>query len=114
MDAWKSIAVDAAESEGWHCSFDDDGWAELSICSDAGEDFSFSLDSETPNAFWKSMCCYAEDFDAEEHAVGWWRAGRGEPDSIRILLDDADKLADWMEQLCFTTRDAFVKHGIGF
>lgn len=114
MPDWKEIAIDAAESEGWCCTFDSDGWAELSIYSDAGEDFSFSADADTPNGFWRSLSDYADDFDAEEHAVGWWRAGRGEPDSLRVLLDDADKLAEWMNRLCFAMRTAFARSAIEF
>lgn len=114
MPDWKEIAIDAAESEGWCCTFDSDGWAELSIYSDAGEDFSFTADADTPERFWRSVRDYADDFDAEEHAVGWWRAGRGEPDSIRVLLDDADKLAEWMFQLCIAMSAAFARNAIDY
>lgn len=114
MPDWKEVAIDAAEKEGWNCAFDADGWAELSIYSDAGEDFSFTADADTPKGFWRSLRDYADDFDAEEHAVGWWRAGRGEPDSIRVLLDDADKLAEWMIRLCFAMRAAFARNAIEF
>lgn len=110
MADWKEIVIDVAEDEGWNCIFDMDGWAELSILSDAGEDFSFAVDAASPERFWRAMRDYADDFDAEEHAVGWWRAGKGEPDSIRVLLDDADRLAEQMLQLVSEMRWAFIEN----
>lgn len=45
---------------------------------------------------------YADNFDPEGHAVGWYKADRGEPSNLRDLLDDADAIGQMLEDLATT------------
>lgn len=60
------------------------------FCSDAGEDFRFCVWPEDDyNEIPGKVREYAESFNPEEHAREWYHAGRGEPESLKVLLDDA-------------------------
>ena len=67
--------------------------AEIETYSPAGEDVLITIWYDgTTKDFIREFARYADDFDAEEHAAGWYGANNGEPDSLRELLDDADAI----------------------
>lgn len=68
----------------------------FSYYTDAGEDFGFTADK---NDLIRDIQNYADNFDAEEHAVTWYGANRGEPQSIRRLLEDADDIKEQLFNL---------------
>ena len=82
---------------GWYV-LPDGKYIMLEQFSPAGEDFFFYADK---NRFAESVTEYAEDFDPDEHAEIWveCRGKRGVPDSIRILIDDADAIKQMLTDL---------------
>ena len=107
MDAVNRI-VKVAESLDWKCRVYDkyDKEIELEKYSPAGEDFimTISFDPKAPiESFYNNLYDYYNDFDAEEHAAMWIneRGKSGVPDSIRVLLDDAESIEDMIRELCF-------------
>ena len=67
--------------------------------SPAGEDFGFEITREEKSKMIENIIDYAFDFDPEEHAAMWYGANRGEPSSMRALLDDADDIAEQLDKL---------------
>ena len=107
MDAVNRI-VKVAESLDWKCRVYDkyDKEIELEKYSPAGEDFimTISFDPKAPiTSFYDNLYDYYNDFDPEEHAAMWIneRGKNGVPDSIRVLLDDAESIEDMIRELCF-------------
>ncbi len=67
--------------------------------SPAGEDFFFYADKKR---FAESIREYAEDFDPDEHAAMWienMKTLKGVPQSIRVLIDDADAIKEMLTEL---------------
>lgn len=93
--------IAACESLGWTVREYDDGSAELSQYSPAGEDFSFCIETEN---FAEEIRSYYEDFDPEEHAAMWY-GGRGAPD-LHILIEDADAIDSMLEDLAIAVTQA--------
>ena len=76
-------------------------YAEMEFCSDAGEDFVFTVWFDgTWNDFVENFREYAIGFDPDEHAEMWVnsRGKNGVPDSIRTLINDADSIQEYLEQ----------------
>lgn len=87
------------EDLGWEVC-EDEGIVELRQYSPLGEDFGFSVSADS---FITDLIDYYNDFDPEEHAVMWFNARhnvRDVPQSIRVLLRDADKIDEMIEDLC--------------
>lgn len=84
-------------AEGWGV-FEGDQDLEISQYSPAGEDFSFSVSKD--NLIY-NIIEYACNFDPDEHAEMWieGRGTRGIPSSVRVLIDDADAIAEMLESL---------------
>lgn len=74
----------------------EDGW-EISFYSPAGEDFVMYLAGQNIEELLKSLQEY--QFDAEEHAYTWYGANRGEPSSLKELLEDAEAIAQEIKEL---------------
>ncbi len=95
--------ADAAEELGWTSDWDlKDGYFDMENYSPAGEDLIMTLFTEDFRSFesldhrlWDEWY----DFDPEEHAVMWYGQNRGEPSSIRTLLEDADAIAEMLGEL---------------
>lgn len=91
------------EDLGWSINESRDG-VELSQFSPAGEDFLMVINCNPDNdeEFLREIKGYYEDFDPEEHATMWVEAKRegvrGVP-SLRILIDDADRINDMIREL---------------
>lgn len=97
-----------ANALGWSVNIDknsDDDEVIVSFekTSPAGEDFSFDIWVK-PNAsltsIRKEIEDWALDFDPETHAAIWYMGeNRGQPKSIRDLLEDADAIKEMVENL---------------
>lgn len=93
MNKEKFIAK--CEELGWWVNECDDTF-EIGKASPAGEDFFFDVSANNAVA---EVRRYADDFDPEDHAAGWFRADRGEPSSLHDLLNDADAIDQMLEDL---------------
>lgn len=71
---------------------------EVSKYSYAGEDFSFCIDADGDLA--KQVSEYADDFNVDEHVKMWITSDlAGVPSSVRILLEDAERIDDDLQDL---------------
>lgn len=101
--------LDKAEEMDWTYEvYEEEGngrtYAELFKQSDAGEDFSVLVDfkkDDQAETFLQDLREYVYNFDPDEHAEMWLpeRGKRGCPDSIRVLIDDADSIKKMCEEL---------------
>ena len=72
---------------------------EVEFYSDAGEDVVETVFyNGTSKDFIRAFREMAMIFDADEHAAMWVdsRGERGVPDSIRVLIDDADSIKEFL------------------
>lgn len=86
------------ERLGWFVQLDGND-VMLEQFSPAGEDFFFYAEK---NRFPQSITEYAEDFDPDEHAKMWvehMNSVRDVPQSIRILINDADAIKEMLTEL---------------
>lgn len=74
----------------------EDGW-ELEFYSPAGEDYLMYLNGTDIEEILDSLEEY--EFDPEQHAHDWYGANCGEPSSLRDLLEDAEAIAQKIEEL---------------
>ena len=99
--------ADVAEELGWQSNWKmDHGSIDLETWSDAGENLIlplFEKDFQDYCHLVKRLMDEYIDFDPEEHAAMWYGQGKGEPGSLRVLLDDADGIAEKLEDLAITT-----------
>lgn len=98
--------IHACESLGWTVREYDDGSAELSQYSPAGEDFGFCVETEN---FAEEIRSYYNDFDPDEHAEMWIKAklnGKSGIPSIRRLIEDADAIDSMLEDLAIAVAQA--------
>lgn len=95
--------ADVAEELGWTSDWDlKDGYFDMENSSPAGEDLIMTLftkDFQSFESLDHRLWDERYDFDPEEHAVMWYGQNRGEPSSIRTLLDDADAIAEMLDEL---------------
>lgn len=65
------------------------------------EDCIWVIDGDSDELFVEDFKAYAEDFDADEHAEQYIdsRGQNGIPDSIRVLIDDADAIKSKLEEI---------------
>lgn len=92
--------IKICKGEGWKVNYDSDSESmELYKFSPAGEDFGIYITGENANELIKELDDYYETFDPEDHAVCWYGVGRGEPSSLRELLDDAEAIKEMMYSL---------------
>lgn len=52
----------------------------------------------------ESVMIIDDDFDPEEHAAMWYGQNRGEPSSLRALLDNADNIHESLRRLACDLR----------
>lgn len=77
--------------------------------SPAGENIIFCFENGKVDWFLYELADCYESFDAEEHAAGWYGAKRGEPKSLRDLLEDADSIDGMLEELVMALTQALRK-----
>ena len=80
--------MEITEQLGWKI-YEGSNYYELSQYSPAGEDFSIDVicDGLSYADELKAVC---DCFEPDEHAVMWYGQNRGEPSSLRDLLNDAE------------------------
>lgn len=91
--------IEAAEKLDWTVKEYQDGTAEFSQYSPAGEDFSFTVNTE--NAA-QEIYEYYDNFDVDDHIEMWIEAKQngvaGVP-SIRRLVEDAETISEMLKTL---------------
>lgn len=91
--------IEAAEKLDWTVKEYQDGTAEFSQYSPAGEDFSFTVNTE--NAA-QEIYEYYDNFDVDDHIEMWVEAKQngvaGVP-SIRRLVEDAEAISEMLKTL---------------
>lgn len=103
MDCKKIIEI--ANANGWLAKCDDDGEGHVEFSfrqhSPLGEDVVVELDPCLPDQVVAKIREYANDFDPDDHARMWIENsdGRGVPQSVRELIDDAEEIKQMLENL---------------
>lgn len=102
MKYTKDFVISQAEKLGWSVRFGEqksgttgktEKYAEFENYSPAGENLVFTEFYDSLSELPVLLRERYSDFDPEEHAVAWFQAeNRGQPRSIRGLLDDADEI----------------------
>lgn len=103
-DKLKTLLVNKANELGWFVTIDECYW-EFEQDSPAGEDFLFDIHGEDVV---KELYDYYEGFDPNEHAKMWIEAQGtipGVPNSIRLLIDDADAIDEMLSELVDALHD---------
>lgn len=92
----KEDIVDDIESLGWTVREYDD-FIEISRYSPAGEDLTETLDYKSP--LYEQLDDLYKYFDPDQHAAEWYGQGRGEPNDLQTLLDDAKSIEEMYREL---------------
>lgn len=111
-DFLEKCADDNGEIAGWnYTTYEQDGeiYVDFQQYSPAGEDFHVPAWGETPEKVVDDLKRYYEDFDSAEHACMWYGQNRGEPKSLRDLLDDADAIDDMIRDLVVFLDDMLLE-----
>lgn len=109
MKRTKNAVIAAAEKLGWKVSFrvqespinpgSVDKYVEFEGYSPAGEDLDFIEFYRTITDIPRLLRERYADFDPDEHAAGWYGKNKGEPCSLRALLDDAEAIGEMIWDL---------------
>lgn len=92
--------IKICKGEGWIVKYDSKSqYMELYKSSPEGEDYGFGIQGKNSKELIEDLRNYYEGFDPEEHAIGWYGANRGEPSSLRALLDDAEAIEEMIYSL---------------
>lgn len=92
----------AAERAGWNCKIKKRK-RDYIICfntdSPCGQDVNFDIEVCKLDEVSDEVYLIWQSYDPEEEAMLWFGANRGEPKSLRKLLDDMDWVDDMLERL---------------
>jgi len=91
--------LDTCEGLGWAVCVSENGYVELEKTTPAGEDFCFSVESET---FVDCIGEYAASFDQDEHVemlIMAKQGGLSGVPSVRVLVKDAQDIEDMLHEL---------------
>ena len=94
--------IEAADKAGWDCTIkkDANGYhIAFNTDSPCGQDVWCEFDVERLNQIEDEVYQYWQAYDPDEAALLWHGANRGEPTSMRELLDDMDWVDDMLERL---------------
>ena len=99
--------IDAADKAGWDCDIKHTKKG-YEICfqtySPYGQDVNCEIEAKTLEQVPDLVHEFWQGYDPEAEAMLWYGANRGEPKSLRELLDDMDwvdnKLQDLSAELC--------------
>lgn len=100
----KNLILDKAEKLGWIVREYED-CVVFHNYSPEGEDISIDIDYNTGNDLEQAQTIVTElealleCFNPEEHAVMWYGQNRGEPNSLKVLIHDAEDIKMMYEDL---------------
>ena len=92
----------AAEQVGWNREIEQrNGVYEISFSTDTpcGQDVQYEINVEDLDSVVDEVYGLWQIYDAEEEALLWYGQNKGEPSSIRELLNDMDYVDDMLEEL---------------
>ena len=92
----------AAGKAGWSCRIEktDDGYEVLfRTDSPCGQDVNCEIVVKKLNDVPNEVHDYWQSYDPDEEALLWYGANRGEPKSLRELLNDMDWVDNMLEDL---------------
>ena len=101
---------EVAEALEWRVHISETN-VEFENWSPAGENLVFSFENGTVKQFRLEIVNYYNGFDAEAHAAEWYGANRGEPESLRDLLEDADAIDGMLRELVMALTQVLKKEG---
>ena len=89
------------EDLGWSVHHNGDGYFDLAKHSPAGEEFIIGISGHLDVELVDDILQSAKGFDAEDHAKMWIENQHvsGVPQSIRVLLKDADDIQEMLNEL---------------
>lgn len=90
---WIENIIPQLEALNWSVNYDDSNEntnIELQQYSPCGQDFYICLDAKDKNELQIAAQEYYEAYDPEEETTLWYKANRGEPKSLRTLLEDME------------------------
>lgn len=108
--------VDVLEDLGWQYlsadKYDDGQYYEIESTSPAGEDLCETIWVKPNETIAQAFRRHADEFDADEHAEMWiqCRGKRGVPDSVRVLIDDAEAIEKMLAELASAVEKAEAKN----
>ena len=92
----------AADNAGWNCNIKKtkEGY-DIRFYTDSpcGQDVNFEISVRTLDKVTNEVYEYWQAYDPEDEAVLWFGQNRGEPKSLRKLLDDMDWVDNMLESL---------------
>ena len=83
---------------------DEGDYYSIYVDNPCGEDFTIEINKTKNYDDIQQIINYCDDFDPEEHAAMWYRQNRGEPSSLRDLLDNADNIHESLRRLAYDLR----------
>jgi len=83
---------------------DEGNYYSIYVDNPCGEDFTFEIRKTKNKDDVEEIISYCDNFDADEHAVLWYGANRGEPSSLRDLLDNSESIAESLNQMASILR----------
>ena len=78
---------------------DEKDYYSIYVDNPCGEDFAFEIDKTKDKHDIEEIIAYCDNFDPEDHAAMWYGQNRGEPSSLRALLDNADSIKESLDKL---------------
>lgn len=113
-EALENICDDLGCRFGYYATDAGHEYVEIEGQSPAGEDLIVGLVGDELNdgdSIVKALYNNWDWFDADEHAAEWYGANRGEPNSLRVLLDDADAIKEMYGDLYAKVKAGLIKAG---
>ena len=71
----------------------------IGVFNTMGEDFEFEIEKSNTKQEVEDIIRECEIYDVDEHFSLWWGADRGEPSSVRVLLENCEEIGDTLDNL---------------
>lgn len=101
MEKWQRTVETIAEELDWSCRMDNDTIC-LQIFSPAGQDCNLEIEATDFDDFRDKVREYYEGYDPDDEAALWYGKKRGEPSSLRDLLNDMEWYDNKLKELSET------------
>lgn len=69
-----------------------------------GEDFEIEIDKTNSDDEIQKIINYCDDYDVDEHFDLWYGVDRGEPSSVRTLLENCEEIGETLDLLSTNLR----------
>lgn len=100
MKKWQKLIENITDELGWYFNLEKDGKSIfLEIYSPAGQDCCLEIEATNFDDFKYKVREYYEGYDPDEETALWYGAKRGEPSSLRDLLNDMEWYDNKLKEL---------------